>query len=1815
MKPNKFSTFARASLLALAPFCVVSTASAQSGTWIGISYGDLWSSTANWTGGTIADGAGNNANFSTLDLPEGLFAAELDSPRTLGSLTFGDTNITAGSAGSWLLENNFDALNILTLSGTPTITVNALGDIAGTPATAQISAVIAGTGGLIKAGAGPLILSGINTFTGATTVNAGTLSLNAANAYAGGTTVNGGTLNINAATAIGAGALTITGGSLGATTGTTLTTNNAQTWNSNVTYAGPLNLNLGTGAVATGGIAREVIANAGILTVGGVITSPGLTKSGAGQLTLGGNNLTTLTGGKTFKGGIVALGGGQANIQNAIGVTTGALTFEGGTLSLNGSGNADNNTVWGTLANPITVATGQTGTLNCPPRGTFSSVITGAGTLNLGLRNTRWDFGVNMAGFTGTLNVNSTINPAFADLRVNGTGQFVTTKLNLGASVYMTQLFNAANNTAGTTQSIGQLSGDVGSILAGQPILGRYVNWSIGALNTSSTFAGTIVNGVGACRIYKVGTGTLTLTGDNTYTGNATGISGTQISAGTLLIGNGGATGSLGATDTSVASGAFLTFNRDSTTVSTYPGILSGVGTVTKLGTGRVNFHGVNTYTAGTAIKGGTIGINSASSLGAIAGAVNFTIADGGILSTIAGVVDGHTYNIATGLTASFGANTVTDSLEISTSIAGAGNLGVDGLGVLTVSGANAFAGITTITSGTLVAANVSGSATSGGAVALNGGNLGGTGTLTGMVTTATGSGLKPGGVTPTSTTVGILTVGGLAIGGGTTLNAEFASTFSYDKVVVTTASALTSTATLANPVFVDLRAVNSVSKFSTPGTYDLIQFSGTFTGSANDLFEVTPASQQVGNTYTFSNTGTAIRLTITGPIPHIWNVNAPGNWTNAGNWDTGAPNSAGAIAHFASAISGPTVVTLDASQTVGTLLFNNSNPYEILPAINQTLTFDQFLSANAEISVLLGNPTIGAALSLVDPLTITLNGAADSISLTGAISGAVGISKASPGNLTLGGNNTSLSGPVAFSNGTLTFASNGLGTGNLTLGNASLVWSGHSQDITVGRTITFENNPITFVMDSDVTLANNFGLTGTANLTKDGSGTLTLLANTTFSGNLTVLNGNLTLGNGGASGSVLGAINLANASSVMTVSRSGAHTIGNLISGTGSLVLDGTGIQSLTQANTFSGTTTINAGTAKLLNGLAFQNSQVLYNVAGGAIDFDLLGAATFGSLEGDKSLALQNSSLGAVALTAGGKGISTTYTGILSGPGSLTKLGAGIMTLTGVQTYTGFTQVNGGVLELPTGASITTTTSSIGAGAGQILVNGGTLTSSALSSIAPGGPNGLRVINGGTATFSGGLVTPNADGGLIYVESGSLTTTTLSFGRTQSYTNGVDPVPAAVGNGTGLVAVGGTVLITGTMNIGTSNSSASALVDGGNVTINGTTTLGVDGGDRWSRIEVRSGTFTSTDTSPTGGVVLSTKNPDQTRSQFLVSGGTATVERIGFGDDIVNVNNIGRLTISSGSLYVGSGGLVQPAISFVTQIQLFGGTLGAKAAFPTVTLPISTANTFTIKAADATNVAHDINLAGALTGTGSLVKDGGGILTVSGAYSYTGSTKVSAGTLVLNTATLSNTSTVDVSAAATINLPHGLVDTVAGFLIDGVSQGSGTFTSLSHPGRITGSGSLFVVNPDPYTGWASGFGLAGANALPGADADSDGQSNALEFALNSNPTSGASSGKERTAISLVVGENALTYTLPVRTGAVFGGATSKTATIDLLSYTLEGSDELTAWGSMVITEVTPALSVGLPAVDVGWTYHTFRTPGDVSADATDFIRCKVVK
>jgi autotransporter-associated beta strand protein len=169
MKPRFRSLAARVAPFAgVVFFCSFQSLQAASGVWTGTTSGGNWSDTANWSGGTVADGSGSLADFTTLDLPAGAFTVNLDSARTIGSLSFNDTD--GATAGTWTVSG----ANTLTLAGTPVIT---------TGVNATISSVVAGTSGFGKSGSANLILTNANTISGAISVSAGQL-----------TTKNGGAL-------------------------------------------------------------------------------------------------------------------------------------------------------------------------------------------------------------------------------------------------------------------------------------------------------------------------------------------------------------------------------------------------------------------------------------------------------------------------------------------------------------------------------------------------------------------------------------------------------------------------------------------------------------------------------------------------------------------------------------------------------------------------------------------------------------------------------------------------------------------------------------------------------------------------------------------------------------------------------------------------------------------------------------------------------------------------------------------------------------------------------------------------------------------------------------------------------------------------------------------------------------------------------------------------------------------------------------------------------------------------------------------------------------------------------------------------------------------------------------------------------------------------------------------------------------------------------------------------------------------------------------------------------------------------------------
>ena len=193
--------------------------------------------------------------------------------------------------------------------------------------------------------------NGINT--GSLTKNgSASLTINNANTYTGGTTLNAGTLDLNNNSPIGTGPLVINGGAIDNTSGSpkTLTTNNPQTWNANISFGGSNNLDMGSGAVVMTASRTVTTNGSGVLAVGGGVSGTGfaLTKAGTGTLTLGGANTYTgntvvnagvlnLNGTSSMTGGLYVNGGGTLDLTGTFGTNTVNNTFVAGYIGGKGT--------------------------------------------------------------------------------------------------------------------------------------------------------------------------------------------------------------------------------------------------------------------------------------------------------------------------------------------------------------------------------------------------------------------------------------------------------------------------------------------------------------------------------------------------------------------------------------------------------------------------------------------------------------------------------------------------------------------------------------------------------------------------------------------------------------------------------------------------------------------------------------------------------------------------------------------------------------------------------------------------------------------------------------------------------------------------------------------------------------------------------------------------------------------------------------------------------------------------------------------------------------------------------------------------------------------------------------------------------------------------------------------------------------------------------------------------------------------------------------------------------------------------------------
>jgi len=168
-----------------------------------------------------------------------------------------------------------------------------------------------------------------------------------------------------------------------------------------------------------------------------------------------------------------------------------------------------------------------------------------------------------------------------------------------------------------------------------------------------------------------------------------------------------------------------------------------------------------------------------------------------------------------------------------------------------------------------------------------------------------------------------------------------------------------------------------------------------------------------------------------------------------------------------------------------------------------------------------------------------------------------------------------------------------------------------------------------------------------------------------------------------------------------------------------------------------------------------------------------------------------------------------------------------------------------------------------------------------------------------------------------------------------------------------------------------------------------------------------------------------------------------------------------------------------------------------------------------------------------------------------------------------------------------------------------------------------------LTPLPPSAFGTWVQTFGLdpdweegddPALDGRPEGDPDGDGVTNLEEFGLDDDPTSGAASGKVVGKIADVGGTNYLTLTFPVRGTPFFAYSEPNFAgmesdPVDGIVYRVQGASDLIFEGvnETNVDEVDPAIVAGLPPLNVGWTYRTFRTASEVGTDPKDFMRILV--
>lgn len=510
---------------------------------------------------------------------------------------------------------------------------------------------------------------------------------------------------------------------------------------------------------------------------------------------------------------------------------------------------------------------------------------------------------------------------------------------------------------------------------------------------------------------------------------------------------------------------------------------------------------------------------------------------------------------------------------------------------------------------------------------------------------------------------------------------------------------------------------------------------------------------------------------------------------------------------------------------------------------------------------------------------------------------------------------------------------------------------------------------------------------------------------------------------------------------------------------------------------------------------------------------------------------------------------------TGSLTGITSLTKAGAGDLTVSTANDYSGDTTINAGKIILGVAGAIPS-----GAGKGNLTLGGGTLDVAGFSITANNLSGSGTIDNSGAAS-------------------------TLTFRQTTETTF------------SGLIS-----------NTGSSLSLVCATVprltlSGVNNTFTGTTNIGISGtGTRIGTLRAAASGALGTST-----VSIGPGGNDATAA-FELSGGITLGNAISLPartSPETGIRNLSGTNTLSNTITLNSGGSWWVVASD-------GGTLKLSGT-PALTVGNTGTRTAVLKGSGNIEVTGVIQngVAGAIL---NLQKEGGGTATLSAANTYTGNTTVVDGTLVITQDdVLADASTVTLASSSSLNLTHSGTDTVTTLVIGGVSQPNGVYTFG------TGKLKVGISTPFEDWAILKGLdGTTGKENGPAADPDKDGSSNLAEFAFNGDPLSGSDNGQIHVLTADSDADTPdtakeLILTLAVRktTPAFTAGAPATAPLTDGVNYSIHGSTDLASFG--VIVTPVGFVDPGVALTDAtNYEYRSFSLNGSNGLAGKGFLRAK---